>query len=152
MKVALIIFSMLLTSHLSQASDPAKIRKTIRTGDTEKTMISKWEGVALRGGVLPWGGTGNHRLILALPDGKQITFEVVGPYLSEWAEITTIGEIEPIQDWASIPGIQLVDLSLRQKPNQNPAEQGGTGQPATRPESKSEDGDKPKPESEGRAR
>jgi hypothetical protein len=32
------------------------------------------------------------------------------------------------------------------------AEQGGTGQPATRPESKSEGGDKPQPESEGRSR
>jgi len=31
-------------------------------------------------------------------------------------------------------------------------EQGGTGQPATRPESKSEGGDKPQPESEGRSR
>ncbi len=31
-------------------------------------------------------------------------------------------------------------------------EQGGTGQPATRPESKSEGSDKPQPESEGRSR
>ena len=31
-------------------------------------------------------------------------------------------------------------------------EQGGTGQPATRPESKSEGGDKPQPEAEGRSR
>jgi hypothetical protein len=30
--------------------------------------------------------------------------------------------------------------------------QGGTGQPATRPESKSEGGDKPQPEAEGRSR
>jgi hypothetical protein len=32
------------------------------------------------------------------------------------------------------------------------AEQDGAGQPATRPESKSEDGDKPHPKSEGRSR
>jgi len=32
------------------------------------------------------------------------------------------------------------------------AEQGGTGQPATRPESKSEGSDKPQPEAEGRSR
>ncbi|MDA9830934.1 hypothetical protein N9C66_06305 [Akkermansiaceae bacterium] len=32
------------------------------------------------------------------------------------------------------------------------AEQAGAGQPATRPESKSEEGDKPQPESEGRSR
>jgi hypothetical protein len=31
-------------------------------------------------------------------------------------------------------------------------EQGGTGQPATRPESKSEGSDKPQPEAEGRSR
>ncbi len=31
-------------------------------------------------------------------------------------------------------------------------EQAGTGQPATRPESKSEGGDKPQPEAEGRSR
>lgn len=34
----------------------------------------------------------------------------------------------------------------------NQAEQGGTGQPATRPESKPEGGDKPQPEAEGRSR
>jgi hypothetical protein len=34
----------------------------------------------------------------------------------------------------------------------NDSEQAGTGQPATRPESKSEDGDKPQPEAEGRSR
>jgi hypothetical protein len=33
-----------------------------------------------------------------------------------------------------------------------PSEQGGTGQPATRPESKSEGGDKPQPEAEGRSK
>lgn len=37
----------------------------------------------------------------------------------------------------------------RKKPE---AEQAGTGQPATRPESKSEGGDKPQPEAEGRSR
>jgi hypothetical protein len=36
--------------------------------------------------------------------------------------------------------------------DQTKAEQGGTGQPATRPESKSEVSDKPQPEAEGRSR
>ena len=36
--------------------------------------------------------------------------------------------------------------------DKNKAEQAGTGQPATRPESKSEASDKPQPESEGRSR
>ena len=35
---------------------------------------------------------------------------------------------------------------------QQQAEQDGTGQPATRPESKSEGGDKPQPEAEGSSR
>jgi hypothetical protein len=39
----------------------------------------------------------------------------------------------------------------KSKPFKN-KEQAGTGQPATRPESKSEDGDKPQPEAEGRSR
>lgn len=37
-------------------------------------------------------------------------------------------------------------------PMKKPAEQGGTGQPASRPESKSEGGDKPQLEAEGRTR
>jgi len=37
-------------------------------------------------------------------------------------------------------------------PPKEEAEQGGTGQPATRPESKSEGSDKPQPEAEGRSR
>ena len=37
-------------------------------------------------------------------------------------------------------------------PESKKAEQGGTGQPATRPESKSEGSDKPQPEAEGRSR
>ena len=36
--------------------------------------------------------------------------------------------------------------------DKQPSEQAGTGQPATRPESKSEGSDKPQPESEGRSR
>jgi hypothetical protein len=41
-------------------------------------------------------------------------------------------------------------LTIRLKNEE--AEQAGTGQPATRPESKSEGGDKPQPEAEGRSR
>lgn len=79
-------------------------------------MISKWEGVAKKAGVLTWGGTGNHRLILALPDGEQIAFEVAGPYLSNRARVTAIGEIEPLEDWKSFPGIEVVALSANLKP------------------------------------
>ncbi len=44
------------------------------------------------------------------------------------------------------------DLSIGGVANKKPAEQAGTGQPATRPESKSEGIDKPQPEAEGRSR
>jgi hypothetical protein len=43
-------------------------------------------------------------------------------------------------------------LVAPQPDEENQAEQGGTGQPATRPESKSEGSDKPQPEAEGRSR
>jgi predicted translin family RNA/ssDNA-binding protein len=49
-----------------------------------------------------------------------------------------------IQEYAET---SAVFHSLKQK-----SEQAGTGQPATRPESKSEGGDKPQPEAEGRPR
>lgn len=48
---------------------------------------------------------------------------------------------------------ELVSYSLSLAlPENNKAEQAGTGQPATRPESKSSGGDKPQPEAEGRSR
>jgi hypothetical protein len=51
---------------------------------------------------------------------------------------------------SKIPGIRpLPDLDELEKTE---AQQDGTGQPATRPESKSEGGDKPQPKSEGRSR
>ncbi len=50
------------------------------------------------------------------------------------------------QAYASGRGIHL------EYPEQKHAEQAGTGQPATRPESKSESSDKPQPEAEGRSR
>jgi hypothetical protein len=43
-------------------------------------------------------------------------------------------------------------LSAPQPDEQDQAEQGGTGQPATRSQSKSEGGDQPQPEAEGRSR
>jgi len=45
------------------------------------------------------------------------------------------------------PAVWIETYMKNKKP-----EQGGSGQPATRPESKSEGGDKPQPESEGRSR
>jgi hypothetical protein len=43
-------------------------------------------------------------------------------------------------------------LVIKVIPRKSPAQQDGAGQPATRPESKSEGGDKPQPKPEGRSR
>lgn len=65
------------------------------------------------------------------------------------------------QDFGTIAKGDTVDLRLlghvyvnniERHPQKQEAEQAGTGQSATRPESKSEGGDKPQPESEGRSR
>jgi hypothetical protein len=61
--------------------------------------------------------------------------------------------------WTSV-GILLITYSViwwhffdfKQHSLENSVEQAGTGQSATRPESKSEGSDKPQPESEGRSR
>lgn len=51
-------------------------------------------------------------------------------------------------DWSEL----LVDGKSIPKRDRKEAEQGGAGQPATRPESKPEGSDKPQPEAEGRSR
>jgi hypothetical protein len=48
-------------------------------------------------------------------------------------------------------GVIFILVGANIKPIED-AEQAGTGQPATRPESKSEGGDKPQPDAEGRSR
>ena len=50
------------------------------------------------------------------------------------------------------PKIDLLGMLEASKKKKEEAEQGGTGQPATRPESMPEGSDKPQPESEGRSR
>ncbi len=55
-----------------------------------------------------------------------------------------------ILDFKGVP-LMRVDRSRTNGPDKN-AEQAGAGQPATQPESKSEGGDKPQPEAEGRSR
>jgi hypothetical protein len=55
-------------------------------------------------------------------------------------------EIEKLKE-LFVPKIAAIrELEIKQ------AQQGGSGQPATRPESNSEGGDKPQPDSEGRSR
>ena len=60
-----------------------------------------------------------------------------------------LAEDQRIEVWINLQRIEAIT-----KHNLNPkkAEQAGAGQPATRPESKSEGGDKPQPEAEERSR
>jgi len=62
--------------------------------------------------------------------------------IKQWCEI--------LAQLLNVPKARIqIDLT---KAEQGGAGQGGAGQPATRPESKSEGGDKPQPEAEGRSR
>ena len=63
----------------------------------------------------------------------------MGLYMGSLSDVTMLNAREPISPTEA-------------KKLQEEAEQGGTEQPATRPESKPEGGENPKPESEGRSR
>jgi hypothetical protein len=98
--------------------------------------------------------------------GKTITFYHLPPLKGDsiWHRVGTIiefqidreslGSMYPRKDRRhtfKIPYVHNIagEIKVIQKPE---AEQAGTGQPATRPESDSEGGDKPQPVSEGRSR
>ena len=66
-------------------------------------------------------------------------------------QITHLALIAAIAEQADL-NILIKPGTLVLVPKTKIAEQAGAGQPATRPESKSEGGDKPQPESEGRSR
>jgi hypothetical protein len=67
----------------------------------------------------------------------------LGTVEESWTSYFVVGSSKG--DVASLAGTIVVQENKE-------AEQAGTGQPATRPESKSEGGDKPEPEAEGRSR
>jgi hypothetical protein len=72
-------------------------------------------------------------------------------FIECWSgEARTFGTFAECHAFVSERMKKLFKGSAEKKDNQ--AEQGGTGQPATRPESKSEGGDKPQSESKGRSR
>jgi hypothetical protein len=87
-----------------------------------------------------------------------LTFYCTG----QWVDGSGDPDIEP-DNWyhfdialafggaGSSPDPRLATVTAT-KPPKPEGEQGGTGQPATRPESKSEGSDKPQPEAEGRSR
>jgi len=64
--------------------------------------------------------------------------------------VVTYTKISEVADKALLVSPKGKNITIQ--PNKTKAEQAGTGQPATRAESKSEGGDKPQPESEGRSR
>ena len=80
---------------------------------------------------------------LRLEDGKLLMTYFDGRVLT-YARISEIADKELL--------VSPEGKSITIQPNKPKAEQAGTRQPATRPGSKSEGGDKPQPESEGRSR
>jgi len=97
------------------------------------------------------------------PYGEQQRFEYLVRYIitdgAAQSELNKLG----LEGWelvAALPpdGNAKANLCYFKRPfasvaaKEDSAEQAGTGQPATRPESKSKGGDKPQPESKGRSR
>jgi hypothetical protein len=84
-------------------------------------------------------------------DGQILSYEP--DFLVTWR---VIGGMWGEQHWANDDSTAPPQKNVRRAPayegDFNQAEQGGAGQPATRPEPKSEGGDKPQPEAEGRSR
>ena len=87
------------------------------------------------------------------PKGKMVVFLKRAPeyYDSDYAVVDQYFGVLPYSSTVEVGVGWHVeeDANARKKEN---GEQGGAGQPATRPESDSEGDDKPKPESEGRSR
>ena len=74
------------------------------------------------------------KLVMSYRDGRVLTYTKISEVADEALLVNPEGKNITIQ------------------PNKTKAEQGGTGQPATRPELKPEGSDKPQPKAEGRSR
>jgi hypothetical protein len=107
---------------------------------TRSKPTAKWES-------LPYGMCGVGATAIELGPGASFSFKTIAPvddagleYRVELDVMTSLRaeskSIEVVSPAVVIPKV----------------EQAGAGQPATRPESKSEGGDKPQPEAEGRSR
>lgn len=83
------------------------------------------------------------------PIGIFIYFGETG-YNQGWLNTLTYDEAVFAEDGSPTPGVTSLLQALRAKKTK--AEQGGTGQPATRSQSKSGGSDKPQPEAEGHSR
>lgn len=69
----------------------------------------------------------------------------------EWID-TESKSVRDVGQTSNMIPLELKINQLRAAAKKKDAQQGGSGQPATRPESKSEGNDKPQPEAEGRSR
>lgn len=107
-------------------------------------------------GILIFIATGNQRPKLAGISDANGSFAVALPVHDDKSEIFIFfnGEIDILvsRDGNQNRVLKTGTSTVRYKVSIQKAEQAGTGQPATRPESKSEGSDKPKPEAEGRSR
>ena len=84
-------------------------------------------------------------------DGQILSYEP--DFLVTWRVIGGMwGEQHWANDDSTAPPLKQIRRQPAYEGNFNQAEQGGAGQPATRPESKSEGSDKPQSKSEGRSR
>jgi hypothetical protein len=82
---------------------------------------------------------------------KGPTFVGLPPLLSDdWGRLIEAAQREQVTIVIDHKRPETNEAAVHAEPNQ--AEQGGTGQPATRSQSKSEGSDKPQPEAEGRSR
>ena len=72
----------------------------------EIDVLARLEPVAVDTAIITWGGTGNHRLLVELPGKRQVTFEILGPFMSGAAEVWMAGPLEPLDDWSKLLGIQ----------------------------------------------
>jgi hypothetical protein len=89
------------------------------------------------------GGLPSYMLIKVTPADAKIGFEL----------LIDIDNLSFLRADILVKGIGSIPIDLDGVPDEiQSGEQAGTGQPATRPESKSEGGEKPQPEAEGRSR
>jgi hypothetical protein len=84
---------------------------------------------------------------------EQVMIEIPGkriPALVKGAKVAIKNYRVTGDEW--LTGAEFDELEVAGQKIETKAEQAGTGQPATRPESKSEGSEKPQPEAEGRSR
>ncbi len=124
--------------------DDTKVQMTFGTDGTIRTRFTVRAFVDDKKGIYTVGKSHIYFWAGGPPDGV----EVEDPDEHSQAMLMSYEFEGDILKVTMLDGSDRAVVTLRKQE----AEQAGTGQPATRPESKSEGGDKPQPESEGRSR